>query len=97
MDKEKLRKILVDGVRNPQTMPSNFQMAKNLANSVAKNVKSVIAGNSLKVSSDEANKRKNICNSCAFFNKSQERCTKCGCNMAIKTYLKAERCPLGKW
>ena len=31
------------------------------------------------------------------FDAEQERCRKCGCWVSIKTYLKAEKCPIGKW
>lgn len=82
---------------NKNVYPSNFQMAKNLTKDVFKTVVSVSKGNSLNASNEVINNRKSICNSCEFFDSSAERCRKCGCNMAIKTYLKASNCPLGKW
>jgi len=82
---------------NKPSMPSIPQMAKNLGQDIFKTVKSVAAGNPINVDSQEANKRKNICNSCEFFNKAQERCLKCGCYMAVKAYVKASSCPIGKW
>jgi hypothetical protein len=80
-----------------QEMPSVVEMAKNLSASVLNNIKSIAAGNSLSVSEFEANGRLAICKGCEFYNSYQERCSKCGCKMAIKTYLKAEKCPIGKW
>jgi len=77
--------------------PSVGQMAKNIGNDIVKNVKSVVSGNSLNADQQEATKRKNICNGCEFFNKQQDRCTKCGCYLAVKVYLKASNCPIGKW
>lgn len=77
--------------------PSNTQMAKNLGNSIIRNVQSVASGNSFKVTEGEANARLEICKTCEFFNATQQRCSKCGCYMAVKTYLKAESCPVGKW
>jgi hypothetical protein len=77
--------------------PPPIQMAKNLGSSIINNVISVAKGNSLRVEQEEAQKRLNICKKCDFFNALQERCGKCGCNMAVKTYLRAERCPIGKW
>jgi hypothetical protein len=77
--------------------PSNFQMAKNLASSVLQNVKSVAQGNDISLPDDIINKRKSICSSCDFYDKGQQRCYKCGCNMAIKTYLRASTCTIGKW
>ena len=82
---------------NKPQMPSLGSMASNLAQSVVRNVQSVAAGNALRLNENEANQRLNICRGCEFFNHAQERCGKCGCFMAVKTYLKAEKCPVGKW
>jgi len=82
---------------NKPQMPSIPSMAGNLAQSVVRNVQSIAAGNPLKLSQQEANSRLDICRGCEFFNSQQDRCTKCGCYMAVKTYLKAEKCPVGKW
>jgi hypothetical protein len=82
---------------NRPQFPSVPQMAKNLGSDIVKNVRSVLAGNPLSADDTEANRRKSICNGCQFFSKGQERCMKCGCNMAIKVYLKASNCPIGKW
>jgi len=77
--------------------PPPIQMAKNLGSSIINNAISVAQGNSLRVDNEAAQKRLNVCKGCAFFNQQQERCGKCGCNMAVKTYLRAEKCPIGKW
>lgn len=82
---------------NKNAYPSQLQMAKNLGTSIVRNMQSVVAGNGLRISDEEANHRLNICNSCEYFDQIQKRCKKCGCFMAVKTYLKAEKCPLGKW
>lgn len=103
MDKEYLKqKIQEQKIRslqqtNKNVYPSNFQMAKNLGSDIIKNVTSVVQGNPLSVSDNTINNRKNVCNSCEFFDKGRDRCVKCGCNLAIKTYLKASSCPIGKW
>jgi uncharacterized paraquat-inducible protein A len=77
--------------------PSTTQMAKNLGNSLVRNIQSVAAGNTINLPTTQANQRLEICKGCEFFDASQDRCTKCGCKMAIKTYLRAEKCPIGKW
>lgn len=82
---------------NKTNYPNVGQMARNLGNSVVRNVRSVASGNELKISELEAQKRLNTCKSCEFFDEVQQRCRKCGCYMAVKTYLKAEKCPIGKW
>jgi len=99
MDKEALKKKLEEIKSNmpPNFYPSPAQMVKNAAQSIVNNVKSVFQGNNLTSSDNEAATRLNICKSCNFFDESQVRCKKCGCKMAVKTYLKAEKCPIGKW
>jgi hypothetical protein len=82
---------------NKPNFPSIGQMTKNIGSDFVKNVQSVAAGNSLIAEDAEGNRRKSICNGCEFFNKEQDRCTKCGCYMAVKAYLKASSCPIGKW
>lgn len=82
---------------NKTQYPSAMQMARNLGNSVINNAMSVVAGNSLRIDDSTAQNRLNTCKGCEFFNHVQERCGKCGCNMAVKTYLRAEKCPVGKW
>jgi hypothetical protein len=75
--------------------PSLPQMAANLTRDVIKTVQTASQG--VKASDEDANRRKEICEKCEFFNKSQQRCTKCGCFMAVKVYLKASNCPINKW
>lgn len=103
MDKEALKQSLQNAriaklqASTKPAMPSVGAMTRSVAQSMVRNVQSVAAGNPLRLSEDEAKKRLDICKTCEFFNASQTRCTKCGCFMAVKTYLKAERCPVGKW
>jgi hypothetical protein len=79
------------------SFPSVPQMAKNLGNDVIKAVQNIAAGNPVISNDSEANRKKSICNSCEFFNSQQDRCTKCGCYVAVKVYLKSSFCPIGKW
>ena len=101
MDKQSFMNSLqnnrIDKMASSNKMPSVGTMASNLAQSVVRNVQSVAAGNALRLDENAANQRLNICKGCEFFNQAQERCTKCGCFMAVKTYLKADKCPVGKW
>ena len=84
-------------IENTRKFLMDQEDSKNLGKDVVNNFKSVIAGNPINVEQDEAGKRKAICNGCEFFNKQSERCLKCGCYMAVKVYLKASHCPIGKW
>ena len=79
------------------SLPSMTAMAKNITASLLKSTASVIKGQGLKVTAEEAARRLTICKSCPFFRTADERCSKCGCYMSVKTYLKAEKCPERKW
>lgn len=80
-----------------QPLPSTGTMAKNVAKSLFNNVKSVVKGNAPIIGDDEAARRLEICQACRFYRKSDNRCSKCGCALAVKTHLKAEHCPISKW
>ena len=77
------------------TMPPKGQMAKNVAGAFAKNLKSVMGGNSLNADPDEIKRRKAICKSCEYMH--DNRCSKCGCWLQYKAILRAESCPINKW
>ena len=91
----------MDEIRNEQlnqtqnSLPSIVEMGKNLAKTLTDTVKSVVAGEGAMTAEDQASARLKICQSCEFY--VNERCTKCGCFMAVKTHLKAANCPVGKW
>lgn len=107
MQKEELLKALKNseiqskiekfGGIQSNSLPNMPKMFNNIKNSIVNNAKSVAQGNPLKISDEEAKNRLNICKTCPFFNSLNERCTKCGCYMSVKTYLRAEKCPVGKW
>jgi len=79
--------------RNKQSKPSTIQMAKNLAESTVKHVKSGL----LKVTEEERQKRLDICSDCEFYIPKEDRCGKCGCYMKSKSTWKTGQCPIGKW
>ena len=54
-------------------------------------------GQPLKVEPGEAERRREICLACEHHDAATERCRKCACYLAVKTWLKTEECPLGKW
>jgi hypothetical protein len=94
LDQQKIQRL--EG-SNKSNYPSTLEMAKNLGQSISRNIRSVAAGNKFKITDVEAKKRLDICQTCEFFDSLHTRCKKCGCFMALKTHLKAERCPIGKW
>jgi hypothetical protein len=77
--------------------PKKTQILQNLGKSVIKNVRHVSSGGQLKLNEEEKNKRFDICKNCNWFDPKTEKCFQCGCYLKIKTYLKAESCPIGKW
>lgn len=82
---------------NKQIMPNTGQMIRNFGQSVTRNIVSVASGNELRLEQKDADARLNICKGCEFFDSLSQRCSKCGCFLAVKTYLKAEHCPVNKW
>jgi hypothetical protein len=79
------------------SLPSMIQMAKNVSASLARTAKQAATGQGVRVTKEEAERRLAICKTCQFFRLHDQRCSKCGCYMAVKTYLKAEKCPVGLW
>ena len=47
------------------------------------------------VTEAEQERRFAICLRCEFFHDS--RCVKCGCFMALKSRMRSQSCPVGKW
>lgn len=78
-------------------LPSVKTITVNAMKSVGSAISSLLKKEPLKAESEEATKRLEICRSCEFFIKTSERCSKCGCFMALKTHLRAEKCPVGRW
>lgn len=87
----------------PQVMgryPKPAAMGANLVASAYKVAISYAKGNGVKVTPEEAEKRKQICLSCQFYDKARDRCTKCGCSLGKnigKVVFRALSCPVGKW
>ena len=71
--------------------------AANAAKALARVAGSVLAGNRIKVSNTERDRRLTICksNKCQMYHK--DRCKKCGCITRYKVVLSTENCPLGYW
>lgn len=79
------------------SLPSMTAMAKNVLGSLGRVVQAVATGQNVRLGKAAAEARLAICKVCPFFRHVDERCSKCGCYMAVKTYLRAEKCPVGKW
>jgi hypothetical protein len=48
-----------------------------------------------KLSEEEIESRRAICNGCEHF--ANGRCKKCGCFLKFKTAMRSQHCPIGKW
>jgi uncharacterized paraquat-inducible protein A len=73
------------------------RMARNVTASLGRLVAGAVTGKGVVQEKTGQEQRLAICRACEFFRASDERCSRCGCYLAVKTYLKAERCPVGKW
>lgn len=51
----------------------------------------------IKLSEEERNLRYDICKKCEWLFAPTNSCKKCGCFMAVKTYIPYQSCPIGKW
>ena len=78
-------------------MPSLFQEAKNLMETVGDSVSMLLHGENPILSAAENERRLAICNVCEKYSHKRDRCSLCGCNMPIKAWLKAGYCKLGKF
>ena len=45
----------------------------------------------------ERDTRYQMCQHCPEYIKNSDRCAQCGCFMPAKTWIKAAKCPVGKW
>lgn len=88
-------------VKKEPALPSALNMAKNVAQSAKRNIRSIITGNRLSRPQDEIDRIHGICKACpgGFYRASDDRCShfKCGCFLKAKRWLKAESCPDGHW
>jgi hypothetical protein len=51
----------------------------------------------LKLDAPDREARMDICRACPELFKPTASCMKCGCFVHAKTWLKNEKCPVGKW
>lgn len=92
---EEIRRQQIQALKQKTQMPGIIDMGKNLLNTAIDVAKGAVSGDGVALPEEQANTRLEICKSCEFY--VSERCTQCGCFMAVKTYLKAANCPVGKW
>ena len=82
--------------KNPP-MPPAAEIAMHAGHSGYRAASAVLLGHTLKVTDEQQAQRLEICASCEFYHAAKQRCTRCGCYTAAKSWLKTEKCPVGKW
>ena len=77
--------------------PPAAVMARNLAQAAGAEVKARIAGTP-PLDPIEIEQRMATCRACyEHFIQSQSRCALCGCFAALKSRMRSQHCPVGKW
>ncbi len=89
-----------------QKLPPASQQVRDIATTHWKSLKSWLKGSQVITTTDEAERRWEICKGCPFLkydetnpdtNKKDGRCTECGCFMNIKVHYATAECPIGEW
>lgn len=78
------------------SLPSVPAMAARAARAAVAESAAILSG-APPVPEEESARRLAICESCPEFRPADRRCAKCGCYMALKTRLRSQHCPAGKW
>ena len=89
--KEQYFKEREEKAEKSQSMPSLLAQAKNFAKSAIRHVSNGMQNAPQHV----VDSRLEICGSCEHLN--EDRCSKCGCFVAMKASWAAEECPIQKW
>ena len=77
-------------------MPSLAEQAKNLILSTANVLAYAAVTGKIKTDPQTAGSRVETCKQCRHL-ENGNRCTVCGCFIAMKAGLAAEKCPMKKW
>jgi hypothetical protein len=80
----------------PKTTPPVSVLAANLARAAVGEVKARVAGLP-KLTAEEIERRMATCRRCENFIHGQSRCALCGCFAALKSRMRSQHCPVGKW
>ena len=89
-----------------QKLPPTSQMVRNIATEHWRSLKAFIKGEQVITTTEEAERRWQICKGCEFLlydqtnpdtNKKDGRCSHCACFMNVKVHYAVAECPVGKW
>lgn len=76
-----------------RAMPPAATMARNVARDGLRFIKDLCRT----VSTEHAKARLKVCQECDLFNRRRGRCSKCGCQMKLKSKGRVWTCPMGCW
>lgn len=77
------------------SFPSLSDQIKNVSLSLFNVMTQALKTGSVVAHEQVVEKRIELCNGCEFLD--NNRCSACGCYIALKSGLAAEKCPKGKW
>ena len=75
------------------TPPSALEMAASFTKAMREEAAALFTQD--KLDPEEIQKRRDICSGCEMF--ANGRCKKCGCFLKLKTTMRSQHCPIGKW
>jgi len=87
-------------------LPPASQQVRDIATTHWKSLKSWIKGSQVITTTEEAERRWEICKGCPHLlydqtnpdtNKKDGRCSHCACFMNVKVHYACAECPIGKW
>lgn len=76
--------------------PTLIRQAVTLISSSAKECGSALSGES-PVDDSEKARRLDVCHGCEYLITAEQRCSKCGCFVEVKSGFRTASCPDGRW
>lgn len=86
-----------DRITPQYALPPVTTQVKNAFGAATRVLSNIVNNHRIMAEEDVILQRKSICESCEFWLKDKQRCTKCGCYTALKIKLSSESCPIKKW
>jgi hypothetical protein len=78
-------------------LPPLLNQAMSFEKSAGAVVAGLAQGRGLAAAEEMLQNRMSICHSCEFLNRPLDKCSKCGCSVSRKAWVRASSCPVGKW
>jgi hypothetical protein len=91
---KKFIQVFKEKQNEPDSGPTIKSMAASFLGAIRQEISDTISKKE-KLSDSDVQKRREICAGCEHL--SGGRCKKCGCFLKIKTLMRSQHCPIGKW